>query len=136
MIIFTNTIKVSKRISELLSLLKRPNQVLHSYMQQRQRLNKLDNFSKGKGSPILISTDLAARGLDMVIDLVVQYGVPLNGDTYVHRLGRTARAGRNGENLIIVGKDEYNRWKDILKIVQGTNTSPNHHVYLPVSKQV
>ena len=41
----------------------------------------------------------------MVIDLVIQYGVPTNGDTYVHRLGRTARAGRNGENLIIVAKD-------------------------------
>lgn len=80
----------------MLTLLKYPNQVLHSYMQQRQRLNKLDRFSKGKNSPILISTDLAARGLDMVIDLVVQYGVPVNGDTYVHRLGRTARAGRSG----------------------------------------
>lgn len=89
----------------MLTLLKHPNQVLHSFMQQRQRLAKLDNFSKGKSSLILISTDLAARGLDMVIDLVIQYGVPTNGDTYVHRLGRTARAGRNGENLIIVGKD-------------------------------
>lgn len=134
-IIFTNTIKVSKRLAEMLTLLKYPNQVLHSFMQQRQRLNKLDNFNKGKGSPILISTDLAARGLDMVIDIVVQFGVPSNGDTYVHRLGRTARAGRAGENLIIVSKAEYSEWKSILKIIQG-NSEPNHQAYLPITKDV
>lgn len=69
--------------------------MLHSNMQQRQRLNKLDRFTERKANT-LICTDLAARGLDMVIDVVVQFGVPQNGDTYVHRLGRTARAGRAG----------------------------------------
>ena len=119
----------------MLGLLKYPNSVLHSFMQQRQRLARLDNFSKGTNSQILISTDLAARGLDMVIDVVVQYGVPMNGDTYVHRLGRTARAGRAGRNLIIVSKAEYSKWKEIQKVIQESNV-PNHHTFLPESKKV
>jgi superfamily II DNA/RNA helicase len=90
-------------------------------MQQRQRLSKLERFSTGKVNT-LICTDLAARGLDMLIDVVVQYGVPLNGDTYVHRLGRTARAGRSGESFILVSKKEYSKWKDILSVVS-TNKS-------------
>jgi len=94
-IIFTNTIKASKLVSETLVLLEYANLVLHSNMQQRQRLSKLDRFTSGKVNTI-VCTDLAARGLDMLVDAVVQFGVPLNGDTYVHRLGRTARAGRSG----------------------------------------
>ncbi len=53
---------------------------------------------------ILISTDVSARGLDFTVNNVIQYGVPLNGDTYVHRAGRTARANRKGEALIIVDR--------------------------------
>lgn len=58
----------------------------------------------------MISTDVAARGLDFFVTNVVQYGVPLNGDTYVHRAGRTARATRSGEALIIVDRAEGNKW--------------------------
>jgi len=47
---------------------------------------------------------VAARGLDFNISHVIQMGVPVNGDTYVHRAGRTARASRTGEALIIVDK--------------------------------
>ncbi len=65
-------------------------------MQQKQRLQKLDKFKKSNDFNILIATDVAARGLDFDITHVVQYGVPINGDTYVHRAGRTARANREG----------------------------------------
>lgn len=53
---------------------------------------------------------MAARGLDFTISHVIQVGVPVNGDTYVHRAGRTARANRKGEALILVDKKEANRW--------------------------
>lgn len=115
-IVFTNTIKASKLVSETLTLLEYPNLVLHSNMQQRQRLTKLDRFTTGKVNTI-ICTDLAARGLDMLVDVVIQFGVPLNGDTYVHRLGRTARAGRSGESFMLVSKKEYSKWKDILSVL-------------------
>ncbi len=52
----------------------------------------------------MIATDVAARGLDFQITHVIQYGVPINGDTYVHRAGRTARANRDGESLILIDK--------------------------------
>lgn len=68
---------------------------LHSHMMQKQRLDKLENFKKSSTN-ILISTDVAARGLDFTINNVVQFSVPINGDTYVHRVGRTARANRSG----------------------------------------
>ena len=44
----------------------------------------------------MIATDVAARGLDFFISNVIQYNIPINGDTYVHRIGRTARANRSG----------------------------------------
>lgn len=68
---------------------------LHSHMIQQQRLEKLERFQSSKAN-ILISTDVAARGLDFVITNVIQFSVPINGDTYVHRVGRTARANRPG----------------------------------------
>ena len=72
------------------------NVSLHSHMQQKQRLKKLEKFKKSKLCNILIATDVAARGLDFHITHVIQMGVPVNGDTYVHRAGRTARANRTG----------------------------------------
>jgi superfamily II DNA/RNA helicase len=79
-------------------------------MQQKQRLKKLEKFKKSTLCNILIATDVAARGLDFNISHVIQMGVPVNGDTYVHRAGRTARASREGEALIVVDKKEANRW--------------------------
>ncbi len=61
----------------------------------------------------MISTDVAARGLDFSVTNVVQYGVPINGDTYVHRSGRTARANKTGEALIIVDRAEGGKWGEI-----------------------
>ena len=52
----------------------------------------------------MIATDVAARGIDFQVTNVIQLGVPPNGDTYVHRAGRTARAGRKGNCLVIVDK--------------------------------
>ena len=79
-------------------------------MQQKQRLKKLEKFKKSTLCNILIATDVAARGLDFNISHVIQMGVPVNGDTYVHRAGRTARASGEGEALIVVDKKEANRW--------------------------
>ena len=60
---------------------------------------------------------MAARGLDFTITHVLQMGVPVNGDTYVHRAGRTARANRTGQDLIIIDKKEVNRWTEINDII-------------------
>lgn len=72
-------------------------------MMQKSRLDKLERFQKSK-SNILISTDVAARGLDFIITNVIQFSVPINGDTYVHRVGRTARANRPGQALMLISQ--------------------------------
>jgi superfamily II DNA/RNA helicase len=125
-IIFGNTIKVSKRIQFFLDSLGYKCSNLHSHMEQKLRLTKLERFKKSETINILVSTDVAARGLDFFATNVVQYGVPLNGDTYVHRAGRTARANRKGEALILVDRTEGNKWGEINDILN--SSVPNRKV--------
>jgi ATP-dependent RNA helicase DDX24/MAK5 len=125
-IIFANTIKSCRRMQFFVDSFAIPALNLHSHMQQKQRLKKLDKFKKSKDCNVLIATDVAARGLDFNISHVVQIGVPLNGDTYVHRAGRTARANREGEAFIIVDKKESKRWQEINDIIN--ETSPSRRV--------
>jgi ATP-dependent RNA helicase DDX24/MAK5 len=103
-IVFSNTIKSCKRIQFFLEAFGMEILNLHSHMQQKQRLKRLEKFKKSTLCNILVATDVAARGLDFNITHVIQFGVPVNGDTYVHRAGRTARAMREGEAFIIVDK--------------------------------
>lgn len=68
---------------------------------QKQRDVTLDNFKKGKFR-VLVATDVAARGIDISgIDLVIQIALPQNSDSYVHRAGRTGRAGNTGTSIIM-----------------------------------
>jgi ATP-independent RNA helicase DbpA len=80
--------------------------VLHSDLDQRERDETLILFSN-KSYPILIATDVAARGIDVKdIDLVVNYDLPHDNEVYVHRIGRTARAGASGHSISLVS-DSY-----------------------------
>lgn len=65
----------------------------------------------------------------MLVDVVIQYGLPLNGDTYVHRLGRTARANRVGQGIVLVAKKEYYRWKEIIEVVSKGKEEIQPRVY-------
>ena len=77
---------------------------LHSKMPQSQRTSNLSSF-RAHRSRILIATDVASRGLDIPsISLVINYDVPRDPATYVHRVGRTARAGREGTSITFVGQ--------------------------------
>ena len=94
-IIFTQTKNDANELS-LHPQLSRSAQVLHGDIPQTQREASLDMFRKGKCRTI-ICTDVAARGLDIPeVDLVINYDKPDNIETYIHRSGRTGRAGRNG----------------------------------------
>lgn len=75
---------------------------INGQMSQNKRLSSLARF-KTKDVNILIATDVASRGLDIPqVDLVINYDLPLNPKDYVHRVGRTARAGRAGRSLSII----------------------------------
>ena len=88
---------------------------LHGDLTQVQRVKSLSMFEKGSVD-ILLATDVAARGLDIEhIQTVINVAVPRNIDDYIHRVGRTARAGRSGTSVTIVNKDELLELKKILK---------------------
>ena len=75
---------------------------INGQMTQNKRLSSLARF-KSKDDNILVATDVASRGLDIhEVDLVINYDLPLNPKDYVHRVGRTARAGRAGRSLSII----------------------------------
>ncbi|KAL5050701.1 ATP-dependent RNA helicase mak5 [Aspergillus fruticulosus] len=108
-LVFTNSISAVRRITQLLQTLQLPALALHSSMAQKARLRSVERFSSPTADPgtILVATDVAARGLDIKgIDFVVHYHAPRTADTYVHRSGRTARAGASGRSVIICSPEE------------------------------
>eukprot|EP00892_Ulva_mutabilis_P009545 jgi/Ulvmu1/6963/UM033_0020.1 len=75
---------------------------LHGDKKQKARLASLHQFKSGT-APLLVATDLASRGLDIpTVDLVVNFDLPVSAEDYIHRVGRTARAGRGGWSLTLV----------------------------------
>lgn len=114
-IIFCNT----KRMVEALELeiAQRGYKVdsLHGDMRQSSRDNVMKKFRNGT-IDVLIATDVAARGLDVSdIDLVFNYDLPQQAEYYVHRIGRTARAGKKGASFTFVTSRDYPKFKEIEK---------------------
>ncbi|KAJ5825556.1 ATP-dependent RNA helicase mak5 [Penicillium riverlandense] len=108
-LVFTNSISAVRRLTQLLQNLQLPALALHSSMAQKARLRSVERFSSPTSDPssILVATDVAARGLDIKgIDCVIHYHAPRTADTYVHRSGRTARAGTTGKSVIICSPEE------------------------------
>ncbi|SGY73122.1 BQ5605_C005g03263 [Microbotryum silenes-dioicae] len=105
-IVFLASIDGIRRLHPLLVLLGLNVVQLHSGMQQRARLKALDRFKSAKNA-VLLATDVAARGLDIpAVAHVVHFQLPRTADVYVHRSGRTARAGQQGLALQLVAPDE------------------------------
>ncbi len=101
-IIFTRTVHDAQLLSILLRLLGYPAVPLHGQLSQQARLGSLNKFKTG-GRSILVATDVASRGIDIPsVDLVVNYDIPTNSKDYIHRVGRTARAGRSGQSVTLV----------------------------------
>ncbi|KAK2000056.1 DEAD/DEAH box helicase [Colletotrichum falcatum] len=103
-IIFCNRTSTADYLHHLLRLLDHRVTSLHSGLPQRQRVDNLGRF-RAAAARILVATDVASRGLDIPeVAVVVNYDVPRNPDDYIHRVGRTARAGRKGEAVTFVGQ--------------------------------
>jgi len=101
-IIFTSTVHDAQRISIVLRLLGFGAVPLHGQLSQSARLGALNKFKAG-GRNVLVATDVASRGLDIpAVDIVINYSIPTNSKDYIHRVGRTARAGRSGKSITIV----------------------------------
>ncbi|KAM0738928.1 hypothetical protein ACQRIT_006665 [Beauveria bassiana] len=103
-ILFCNRTATADFLHHMLRLLDHRVTSLHSKLPQRQRIDNLARF-RASAARILIATDVAARGLDIPeVSLVINYDVPRDPDDYIHRVGRTARAGRAGEAVTFVGQ--------------------------------
>ncbi|XP_060530989.1 probable ATP-dependent RNA helicase DDX49 [Cylas formicarius] len=101
-LIFTSTCKYCEILSLTLNELGIENVALHSMIPQKQRLASLNKF-KSNIVKILIATDVASRGLDIpAVQLVVNHNIPRIPKEYIHRVGRTARAGRSGRAITLV----------------------------------
>ncbi|KAI2777722.1 ATP-dependent RNA helicase dbp8 [Daldinia loculata] len=109
LIIFCNRTSTAEYLHHLLRLLDHRVTSLHSRLQQRQRVDNLGRF-RASAARILVATDVASRGLDIPeVSLVVNYDVPQNPDDYIHRVGRTARAGRKGDAVTFIGQRDVER---------------------------
>jgi ATP-dependent RNA helicase DDX27 len=88
---------------------------LHGNLTQAQRLEALEQFRKGEVD-VLLATDLAARGLDISrVETVINFEMPNQVETYIHRIGRTARAGRAGRSCTLIGEGRRHLMKEIMK---------------------
>ncbi|CAK3898262.1 ATP-dependent RNA helicase DBP8 [Lecanosticta acicola] len=103
-IIFCNRTDTANLLEYLLRLLEHRVTALHSGLQHEQRISNLARF-RARAARILVATDVASRGLDIPdVGLVINYDLPRNPDDYIHRVGRTARAGRRGTAISLVGQ--------------------------------
>lgn len=119
-LVFCNT---KKKVDELTTELQSRGYLadgLHGDLKQNQRDMVMNKF-RNSTIDILVATDVAARGLDVDdIDLVVNYDLPQDEENYVHRIGRTARAGRSGRAFSFVSGREIYKLKDIQKYTKTT----------------
>jgi ATP-dependent RNA helicase RhlE len=95
-IVFTRTKRGANRVAEALGSRGVPSEAIHGNKSQNARQRALESFSRGRAR-VLVATDLAARGIDVAgVTHVINYELPADAESYVHRIGRTARAGASG----------------------------------------
>ncbi|KAF2267810.1 DEAD-domain-containing protein [Lojkania enalia] len=103
-IIFCNRTTTATLLEYMLRLLEHRVTALHSGLRQPDRVANLARF-RAQAARILVATDVAARGLDIPeVALVINYDLPRDPDDYIHRVGRTARAGRAGSSVSLIGQ--------------------------------
>ncbi len=117
-LVFTRTKHGANRLSEQLDKDGISSMAIHGNKSQPQRIKALEDFKKG-AVRVLVATDIAARGLDIdMLPHVVNFELPHVAEDYIHRIGRTGRAGTEGEALSLVCVDEQSLLRDIEKLLR------------------
>jgi len=113
LLVFCNTKRKVDEIVEQLQVRGYSSEGIHGDLRQQQRTNVMSKFKAGV-TTILVATDVAARGIDVSgLDAVINYDIPLDEEYYVHRIGRTGRAGMSGKAFSLVARDEKFRIRQI-----------------------
>jgi len=124
-LLFSRTKHNARKIARMLIDKRYHAAQIHSDRSLNQRRAALEGFKSGRYK-ILVATDVAARGIDVTgIELVINYDVPGDADSYVHRIGRTGRAGKKGHAISFATPDQKRDVQNIEKVIRFT---------LPVSK--
>ena len=120
MLVFCRTKHAAKKICK--NILDKNFKVaeIHSNRSLSQRKEALDGFKSGKYR-VLVATDIASRGIDVKgIEVVVNYDIPEGAGDYVHRIGRTGRAGMTGKAITFAGRDQRNKVREIERLIRST----------------
>lgn len=116
-LVFTRTKHGADKVQRLLSKANIKTEAIHGNKSQNARQNALRNF-KERTTRVLVATDIAARGIDIDdLNLVINYEIPNIPETYVHRIGRTGRAGLDGKAISFCDVEELEYLHDIQKLI-------------------
>jgi ATP-dependent RNA helicase RhlE len=116
-LVFSRTKHGADNISRILKKAGIESAAIHGDKSQGQRQRALSDFKAGKVK-VMVATDIAARGIDIKeLGMVINYDMPDVAETYVHRIGRTGRAGATGTALTFCSQDDHLMVKDIQKLV-------------------
>ena len=118
-IVFTRTKRGANKVSETLEIAGHRVNALHGNKSQPQREKALDQFRSGRAR-VLVATDIAARGIDVTgVSHVINFDVPVEPESYVHRIGRTARAGAAGHAITFCDGSERGTLRSIERLIGG-----------------
>lgn len=119
-LIFCRTKFGAKKLAEVIKRSGHTAAEIHSNRSLNQRLEALNGFKIGKYR-VLVATDIAARGIDVTnIELVINYDLPEKAEDYVHRIGRTARAGKAGHAISFATQDQHSDIRAIERLIKKT----------------
>ncbi len=117
-LVFSRTKHGARKICKSIKFMGYSTAEIHSNKSLSQRIEALEGFKKGKYR-ILVATDIASRGIDVNnIELIVNYDIPENAEDYVHRIGRTARAGKMGRAISIASPDQKKKVASIERLTK------------------
>ena len=128
-IVFVKMKYRSNRICDRLGRAGISSEPIHGNKSQAARTRALDQFKRGK-IKVLVATDIAARGIDVDdITDVFNYDLPVEAETYVHRIGRTARAGAEGHAWTFCSKDDVELLRDVERFIKRAIPDETDHEY-------
>ncbi|UQZ37284.1 DEAD/DEAH box helicase [Paenibacillus sp. PK3_47] len=135
-LVFTRTKRGADRVTRDLAKVNITAQAIHGNKSQNDRQNALRNFKSG-ATRVLVATDIAARGIDIdELSHVINFNLPNIPETYVHRIGRTGRAGLSGTAISLCEAEEIPYLKDIQKVIGKIIPEITEHPYpMPASSR-